>query len=175
MGEIKSTLDLVMERTRNLTLSDAEKLSARIADARKAFNGILHKYRTQQLRSDQLQREMTTLRANHAAVPLQAFQAALADSIDLVALEGPLPPLFKTLFGKDASALLALGQQYRQELSRRAEDRRQTILSKLMQELGVSGSAVVPNLDRDPMWQKTVHETQTLFNQKLAQEKAKLT
>ena len=43
MGEIKSTLDLVMERTRNLTLSDEEKQAHKQMAIASRIKGLLQK------------------------------------------------------------------------------------------------------------------------------------
>ncbi len=42
MGDIKSTLDLVMEKTEPLTLSDKEKAEQRLAEAKKKIYGHLY-------------------------------------------------------------------------------------------------------------------------------------
>jgi hypothetical protein len=47
MGEIKSTLDLVMERTRNLTLSMEEKEGQQNADIKKRLTALAQKYEDQ--------------------------------------------------------------------------------------------------------------------------------
>ena len=44
MGEIKSTLDLVMEKTRNLTLSSEEKAEQKYDEIYKQVKGFLLKY-----------------------------------------------------------------------------------------------------------------------------------
>ena len=54
MGEIKSTLDLVMEKTRHLTLSQKEKDGQKQIEVNKRLKGLLQKYRDNLLREEQL-------------------------------------------------------------------------------------------------------------------------
>ena len=61
MGEIKSTLDLVMERTRNLSMTPEEKARQRKADFEKRLQGLLNKYEDQVLSVDNLLVRITEL------------------------------------------------------------------------------------------------------------------
>ena len=47
MGEIKSTLDLVLEKTKNLNLSDAEKQDQKNVEIESRLRGLLHKHHLQ--------------------------------------------------------------------------------------------------------------------------------
>ena len=52
MGEIKSTLDLVMEKTRHLTLSQKEKEEQKQIEVNKRLKGLLQKYQDNLLRKE---------------------------------------------------------------------------------------------------------------------------
>ena len=62
MGEIKSTLDLVMEKTKHLSLSDEEKQNQKQIEVKKRINGLLQKYRDQVLSMEQLYTEYDRLK-----------------------------------------------------------------------------------------------------------------
>ena len=62
MGEIKSTLDLVMEKTKHLSLSDEEKQNQKNSEIEKRVNGLLQKCRDQILSTDELQKEYARLK-----------------------------------------------------------------------------------------------------------------
>ena len=72
MGEIKSTLDLVMEKTKHLSLSDEEKQSQKKAELEKRVNGLLQKYQDQVLSLEQLLGEYTRLKQERS-LPTTAF------------------------------------------------------------------------------------------------------
>ena len=54
MGEIKSTLDLVMDKTRHLTLSDEEKQEQKEKEFRKKLKGPAQKFQDIKDKFDQL-------------------------------------------------------------------------------------------------------------------------
>ena len=58
MGEIKSTLDLVMEKTRHLTLSQEEKEEQKHIEVDKRLKGLLQKYQDNLLKKEQLEKEL---------------------------------------------------------------------------------------------------------------------
>ena len=53
MAEIKSTLDLVMEKTKNLSLSSEEKQTQRNKEIEGRIRGLLQKYQDQLITLDQ--------------------------------------------------------------------------------------------------------------------------
>ena len=54
MGEIKSTLDLVLEKTKNLTLSSEEKESQKQKEVENRIKGMVQKYQDGILSINQL-------------------------------------------------------------------------------------------------------------------------
>ncbi len=69
MAEIKSTLDLVMEKTRNLRFSSQEKREIQMEEARRAFNGLLQKYLDGQLELEAVQLGVAGLEQKHEWKP----------------------------------------------------------------------------------------------------------
>jgi hypothetical protein len=61
MGEIKSTIDLVMEKTRHLTLSREEKDAQKKVEVHKRLKGLVQKYQDNLLRKDRLEKELDIL------------------------------------------------------------------------------------------------------------------
>ena len=64
MGEIKSTLDLVMEKTRNLKLSDEEKQAQKRSEVASRIKGILQKLQDGLIAEKQFQAEYEHLKAD---------------------------------------------------------------------------------------------------------------
>ena len=54
MGEIKSTLDIVMEKTQNLSLSTEERQEQHNIEIVKRIKGLLQKYQDQTLSKNDL-------------------------------------------------------------------------------------------------------------------------
>ena len=154
MGEIKSTLDLVMERTRHLSLSAEEKEAQRREDFGKRLQGLLQQYADGAMPMDELQDRMAALGKETGVTGNKLAVLAVLHRIDpdqdndrwLAFLEHLAPdvgrPLFVILgaYKEDQAVLLQTGQkQLRDRLSR---------------DHGITGSAVVPNPHRDPATQK---------------------
>ena len=64
MAEIKSTLDLVMERTRHLTMSTEERAGQQKKDFEKKLNGLLQQYEDKVLALDELMERISALKAD---------------------------------------------------------------------------------------------------------------
>ena len=65
MGEIKSTLDLVMEKTRHLTLSQEEKKAQKEIEVNKRLQGLLQKYQDNLLKKENLKKELDHLKIEY--------------------------------------------------------------------------------------------------------------
>jgi len=63
MGEIKSTLDLVLEKTKHLSQSSEEKQAQTQKDIENRINGMLQKYLDGLFSLEQLQRDYEALKA----------------------------------------------------------------------------------------------------------------
>ena len=145
MGEIKSTLDLVMERTRNLSMTPEEKARQRKADFEKRLQGLLNKYEDQVLSVDNLLVRITELQKElKINDPQEVIKTVLArinpdqDSkhwLDLV----------ERLEQKIVEPLKTILSEYRQQKNDLLAAMQHESLAQLSEGHGISGSAVVPN------------------------------
>jgi len=65
MGEIKSTLDLVLEKTKNLTLSSEEKEEQRQKEIENRIKGMMQKYQDGMLSKNQLTTDYEILKTDY--------------------------------------------------------------------------------------------------------------
>ena len=63
MAEIKSTLDLVMEKTRNLSLSSEERAEQKSKEIRSQIRGLIQKFQDQIISSDRFESDYRILLA----------------------------------------------------------------------------------------------------------------
>ena len=155
MAEIKSTLDLVMERTKNLRFNDEEKQHLRTETIQKRVNGLVQRYLDQILSAEQVQRAVRDLRDELQLEDNEALRQAFVDKIDLATFEGPLPGLLKILFGCDTTVLENLAESYRTKREALSQQHLQLIKDNLEQQYGIAGPAVLPNLNADAAWQES--------------------
>ena len=173
MGEIKSTLDLVMERTRHLSLSDEEKQRQQTATFEKRLQGLLQQYADGALSIEQLRERITALQTELQTTDRQIVLAAVVKRIDpdrenarwleLLAQEAP------ALCGPLQAGLDTYRAEQDDLLEARAQDQRED----LARHHGIAGSAVVPNPRQDPVCQERLsalrEEMQTGFEALLDQ------
>jgi hypothetical protein len=166
VGEIKSTLDLVLEKTRNLTLSEEEKRNLAREELDKKIRGIVGKYLDNLLPLNRIREELENIESNQPELPYKIFTEHLVAHVDLDVDISPILSALKEVIGFDTAPLEALQQEYRaeKEVARRsfAED----TLSAL-KERGVSGSAVVPNLDGISEWVQFLSELSERYREKI--------
>ena len=150
MGEIKSTLDLVMERTRHLSMTDEEKARQKQSDFENRLNGLLTKYADNTLSLSALRKDIQKLQAeldiNDQEIVAEAVLRQIdpdqdnAHWIDLLGKIKPemVDPLQKMLGQYNDQKTNLLNSSHRQVTDRLAENRQ------------ISGSAVIPNPEKNP-------------------------
>ena len=118
MGEIKSTLDLVLEKTRNLTLSEEEKRDLARDELDKKIRGIACKYLDNLLPSNRIREELESIETNQPGLPYKLFTKHLLARVDLDADISAILSALKEVVGFDRAALDALQKEYKAEKKR---------------------------------------------------------
>ena len=175
MSEIKSTLDLVMEKTRHLTLSQEEKEAQKRTEAKNRLNGLLQKYQDNLLRKENLEQELNSLKTTYGLNVDKMLAELLLNRLKL----GRNNKLFLELLSEfcelDLKGLEAIFQKFREAVKSATEERVGQIKSDLAKKRFISGSAVVPNLEGDKEWLSRLGRINGEFNQILNEERAALT
>lgn len=149
MGEIKSTLDLVMERTRHLSMSAEEKEAQRREDFAKRLQGLLQHYADEAQPVDRLMEALDELQAE---MQLSDRQPAIR------AVKGRIAPdrenehwmaLMERLAPGLCAPLQALLEAHRQKEAQCLQAARETMAAQLAGQYAITGSAAVPNPRRD--------------------------
>ena len=174
MAKIKSTLELVMERTRNLTLSDDEKEQQSKEDGKKGFNGLLQKYLDQLLDMSELRKEMSRLREKYPALTDGDMRGVLLEKIDLDTVGGPMTDLLGELFDLQVMGLRQVIRNFQQQRATQAEAQIHKLRTVFKEQFGISGSAITPNPDVDPQWRQELDGLRSKFMNELEREKAAL-
>ncbi len=150
MAEIKSTLDLVMERTRHLSLTDEEKNRQQKALFDKRLQGLLHQYADGALTVNAVRDRIAALQAELGDHGTSALAAGIVRCIDpdrdnRIWME-LLAAFVPTAIQAAEETLCGYGERY-DRLLREAEIR---LREHLARDEGISGSAVLPNPLKDP-------------------------
>jgi hypothetical protein len=149
MSEIKSTLDLVMERTRHLSLSAEEKEGQRREDFQKRLQGLLQQYADQAVSADELRDRIAALQTELEVTDGRLVVAAVLGRIDprvsadsWLDLLADLAPAVRGPLEK----VLADYHERRDDLRRSGEKR---LREQFADRHGIRGTAVVVNPEKD--------------------------
>jgi len=156
MGEIKSTLDLVMERTRHLSLSAEEKEEQRREEFEKRLQGLLQTYADDAVSMDEFRDRLAALQKETGSTDQKMAVDAVTRRIDpdqdndrwLALLDDLAPDI-----GRPLEEILAT---HRQDRAAVLQDGREQARDRLARENGITGSAVVPNSGQAPAVQETL-------------------
>ncbi len=150
MGEIKSTLDLVMERTRHLSLTDEEKKCQRTANYAKRLQGLLQQYEDGALCLEDLHNRAAVLQAELQIEARPMVVDGVMRRIDpdgdntlwLALLDEVAPDIGKPL--------LSILEGHRLKQAEILAAGKLDQFDRLASRHGISGSAVLPNPQQDP-------------------------
>lgn len=174
MGEIKSTLDLVMEKTKHLKLSDEEKILQQRAEVEKRIYGLVQKYQDSLIAKTFIEKEMDVFRKIYDANVDDILRQTLLKGLKLGGKNEPSLELLRDICGADISGFERLFQDFLDRVKSAAKDRAKTIKEDLEKKRSISGDAVIPNLEDDDEWLSALNETMVKFDKILNQEKGRL-
>jgi hypothetical protein len=150
MGEIKSTLDLVMERTRHLSLTDEERTRQRRADFEKRLQGLLQQVADGVLRLEDFRNRTAGLQAEMDIEDRKTVMDAVIGRIDPHGDNAPWMTLLDHEAPATGRSLQSILEDHRLKqadiLAAANKDQRDQLAGRQ----GISGSAVVPHPENDP-------------------------
>ena len=172
MGEIKSTLDLVMEKTRHLTLSQEEKDSQKKVEVHTRLKGLGQKYRDNLLKKDGLGKELEILNKTYDINADRILLNLLLSSLEPGRHYKMYLELLSGICGLNVSGLEKIFEDFKGAVKSATEKKVREIKADLEKKRFISGAAVVPNLERDGEWLSMLGDVQERFDQILSREKA---
>jgi hypothetical protein len=174
MGEIKSTLDLVMEKTKNLSLSDEERQGQKNKEIESRIRGLLQKFNDQALNAANLKSEYQKLKKDYdlsANVPLIK---EICRQIELGEDNHAWFELLACFKVADIEGVSSVLNEFDEVIDAAARERSKILKDKLAEKHFISGPAVVPNLEADKAWREQAGEIRAKFEPLLNQAKTKL-
>ena len=174
MGEIKSTLDIVMEKTKHLSLSNEERDNQKTAEIEKKIKGLLQKFQDQVLSEDRLTAEYEQLKKEYDLSDDSTFIDEVFLRIDPDKDNQLLLALLKDMCEVNAKEIESVLSDYQDELDSAASYKLVELRENLAQKHFISGSAVVPNLEADAEWQAEAAELRSKFGRLMDEARNKL-
>jgi hypothetical protein len=174
VGEIKSTLDIVMEKTKHLTLSEQEKQDQKKKEARQNLSGLLQKYQDTLIDFESLKDKLDELQKSSSFIDTHIVIREVLDRIDLDQDNTSLINILDTIGHGDTGRLKTVLSDYRDTVGREGDKRSDQAKEKLASGYRISGTAVLPNIAGDDKWQAYLLRIRTDFLQRFNREKAAL-
>ncbi len=146
MAEIKSTIDLIMERTRHLTMSEQDRREQALSEFRVSLGRIVQKYLEREIDLDRFQEEYG--RIEDSSSPSRKATAAMeiGKRIDPSQNNDVLLELLRIGLGINISGLKTILEKTRRIIVSTREEAR-TNAAVTLSRVGISGNAVVPDFE----------------------------
>jgi hypothetical protein len=174
MGEIKSTLDLVLEKTKNLTLSSEEKESQKQKEIENRIKGLVQKYQDGILSINQLLTDYELLKKDYNIPQNNSLIVEITQRIEPDQDNQPLLELLQACCAIDTAAIEMIIENFRKEYITASQNRIERLREDLAKRHNISGSAVLPNLDVDELWRQKIGELRAGYENQLNRVKDNL-
>ena len=167
MGEIKSTLDLVLEKTKNLTLSSEEKEEQKQKEIENRIKGMMQKYQDGILSKNRLITGYEILKKDYNMTQNKALIIEITKRIEPDQDNQPLLELLQECCTIDTAAIETIIENYRKAHLTASQNRMELLKEDLAQQFDISGSAILPNLEADGLWRQEAREMRAGFEDQL--------
>jgi hypothetical protein len=168
MAEIKSTLDLIMERTKGLTMTDEEKRAFKERETAGKIKGLVQKYIDGLIDLDRCQAEVTALKreVKDEATVNRLFGKECLDRIELGKDNERLLGVLETSATVDVPKLRKSTRKFEALLEQQKAIQEKALIAELRKR-GISGPSVIPNLDADPKWKEYLGRMKKSFKEEV--------
>ena len=166
MAEIRSTLDIIMEKAKNLTVTDEDKKDFVEKEVQGRVKGLFQKYLDGILSTQQLKTKMASFDAERRPVAKKELRAACLTAMTVEGDNQPLFEMLDQLLGCNIKPVLDLIDEFREQ-QKKEHNKRTKGQIQTLKAWGVSGSAVIPNLKANPSWRAYLSDMADQFQEKL--------
>ena len=177
MGEIKSTLELAMERTKKFAISGKEKKEMKQKEVLQKATSLFHRYREGHLPLNEIMKEIERMEKKTATTVKEFLLSQWIDALSLVddverILKG-IESLKQRSINEVKGKFYSLLSQYHEEKENAKEE--VTIqFTEALRKDGISGSAVEPKLEGSELWKKEIEKLDQSYRMKLEEIKKAL-
>lgn len=177
MAEIKSTLELALERTKKISISEKEKDEIKQKETLQKVKGISHRYREGYLPLSEMMKEIEKM---EEGVATMIKEALLSQWIDALSLNDEGERLLKGIESLQHQGIEGVKQtfhhllsQYRNKKEKIEQEVRAQLLESLEKE-GIYGSAVEPKIEGSKLLKKENEKLDRSYRMKLEEIKEQL-
>ncbi|MGD9135735.1 MAG: hypothetical protein PVH42_03205 [Desulfobacterales bacterium] len=167
MGEIKSTLDLVLEKTKNLTLSSEEKKQQTKQEIENRIKGMVQKYQDGLYSKSELMAGYELLKKDYNLSTDDSLIIEITHRLELNRNNQSLFELLQECCTINTAAIETTIDDFQQTYHQASQNRLTQLKKDLAEQHAITGSAVLPNLDTDESWQQKFSEIRAAYENQL--------
>jgi hypothetical protein len=177
MGEIKSTLELAMERTKHCAISEKEKEEMKQKEVFQKATSLFHRYREGHLSSNEVLKEIEKMERRTATTVKEYL---LSHWIDALSLDDDDERILKGVESLKGRGIAEVKQRFHHLLSQYQRDKGKVKgetgvqLIEALKKDGIYGSAVEPKLEGSELWKKENENLDQSYRMKLEEIKQQL-
>jgi len=177
VGEIKSSLELAMERTKKFAISEKEKEEIKQKEILQKATSLFHRYREGYLPLYEIQKEIDRMEEKAANTVKEALLSRWIGALSLNEEDERLFKGIEWLKERKPEELkqkfLRLLSQYQKE-KEGVKEKVQVQLSEILRRDGISGNAVEPKIEGSELWEKEHKKLDHPYQTKLEEIKEQL-
>ena len=151
MAEIKSTLDIIMEKAKKFSVTEEERQGFKRQELEGKIKGLVQKTIDGILDSERFQVEVTALQAKDKDLVDQVLKEELVARLEVEQNSQELLKMLEYGAGSASSGVKKVLADFEKKGEELKDSVRKTLLENFKKK-EISGSAVLPNLDADPEW-----------------------
>jgi hypothetical protein len=177
MAEIKSTLELALERTKKMKISEEEKEGIRQKELVEKAKTLFHRYREGYAPLNEVQKEIEKMDEKTSAA---VGDFLLSQWIDALSLKDEDERLIKGIEWLKNGRMQDAPERFRHALSQYGEEKMkiwQEVRIQLLEALrqgGIDGSAIEPNVEGSLLWKEACKKLDLLYGSQLEEIKKQL-
>ena len=169
MAEIKSTLDIIMEKAKKFSVTEEEKKGFRRQELEGKIKGLVQKMLDGILGAERFQAEVVALQLKEKELVDQVLREELVARLEVEANSQELLKMLEYAAKPSSPAVKKALGEFGKKAEKQKEARRKGLLDELKRK-GISGSAVLPNLDADPEWARAKLEMKQQLQERIREQ-----
>ena len=177
IGEIKSSVELAMERTKKFALSDQEKEELKRKEVLQKASSLFHRYRDGHLSLNEVLKQIEKMEEKTATTVKQSL---LSQWIDALSLDDGHERTFKGMESLKRQSLDEVRKKFQHLLSQyqaekeKVKEKMRIQLAEALKKKGIYRSAVEPNFEKSDLWTKESEKLDHSYKMKLEEIKQQL-
>jgi hypothetical protein len=177
LSEIKSTLELALERTKKISISEEDREEIKRKETALKVSSLFHRYQEGHLPLDEVLKEIERMDQRTRAMVKETLLSQWIDALSLNGEDERFLRGIAALKGQEMHEVRIkldhLLSQYRKEREK-VEQEMKAQLEEALRSEGIYGSAVEPNIEKSEIWKKESEKLDHSYRMKLKEIKEQL-